>query len=231
MNTSLASLATLDSMPVQASYSDLPVAPDGQVYSTIDLMRKYVMEDSQFPYIVDTAQSLQLQIHGGTPVAQAIHDRANEVLNFTLDTEIAVSNGLDDQLDPQVVEVLTRPADVEILYRRTGQKVNGDCDDFSMYSLALAQALANLGEPIDNLRFVTIAAEPGNPNFSHVYTRINVNNCSTAIDASHGPEAGWEAAGAAHRLVEHPVGSSMGFVQAAGLVAVGFILWGLWRNS
>lgn len=231
-----AALAALADGPIKADYQPLPAHPDGQVFDTIDYMRRYVMEDSQFPLIVETAQQLlTLHVQTGESLAQLIHDRANEVLDFTLDADVASVNGLSRQ--DEIVEVLTRPADVEILFRRGGgAKVKGDCDDFSMYVLALAQALSNLGSAaygskIDNLRFVTIAAIEGSDNFSHVYTRVNVNDKTTAIDASHGPTAGWEASNRATRLVEHPVGAQMGLIQAAGLVAVGFILWGLLKGN
>lgn len=65
----------------------------------------------------------------------------------------------------------------------------GDCDDFSMAAGAMLRAL---GVPVE---LVIVAADPARPDeFSHVYLYAVLEDGSRmAVDASHGPYAGWEA--------------------------------------
>lgn len=184
-------------------------------------MKAYAVEDSSFPLIQQTAQDIAQQAAQGGNVAQLIYEATKSKLQFTLDVDVAEAHELKDK--DNVVEVLTRPADVELLSQL--RPVIGDCDDFSMYAASLALALQRLGFPISNVRFVTIAAEHGSNDYSHVYVRINVNGKTVAIDASHGPEAGWEASNQATRLCEYPLNNSNNLLLAAAALAAAYYIF------
>lgn len=227
------SLAALEAAPVRTSREALPVDADAQVLATLSKMSEYVLEDAHFPLIQQTATRLKAQIEAQgavTPysVGQALFEEANRKLTFTLDQNTAEAHGLEDR--ENIVEVLTRPADVELLYQRQQAPVLGDCDDFSMYVLAVAKALGALGLPISHIRFVTIAAQPGNPDYSHVYTRINVNDQTIAIDASHGAEAGWEAINQASRVQEVAPEGAMTQGTMLAMLGIGLGLYWLLRG-
>lgn len=193
---------------------------DGQVLSTIDLMKQYAIEDSKHPLILETAKRIA---SSNRPLDQAVHQEANAKLRFVEDTANAAQTNIADLApDSEVIEVLTRPVDVEILSQRS--IVSGDCDDFAMYVASLLLALEALGFPVSNTRFITIAADTENPNeFSHVYVRTVYMGSDTAIDASHGPYAGWHAEDRAFRKTEHPVKAMSHSASIALALILGFV--------
>lgn len=196
------------------------MSADGQVLSTIDLMKEYALEDSKHPLIVATAKRIA---SSSQSLPAGVHQTANQKLRFVEDTaQAAQTNILELAPDSDVIEVLTRPADVEILSQQS--IVSGDCDDFAMYSASLLLALEALGFPVSNVRFVTIAADTENPNeFSHVYVRCDYMGSDTAIDASHGPYAGWHAEDRAYRKTEHPVKAISHAASLALALILGFV--------
>ena len=104
----------------------------------------------------------------------------------------------------------------------------GDCDDFSMYAASLLTAL---DIPCN---FVTVAGDESNPNiFTHVYVAAYPNGERVVVDASHGPECGWEVYRPSGRKQEWAVsgnapnaGMSVGWLVAAGVAVLGFVLCG-----
>jgi hypothetical protein len=89
--------------------------------------------------------------------------------------------------------LLRRPADVALLIDQNGF-AEGDCDDFSMFTAALLLALQAQGEPISNVRFVTISPRGMTENgrdFSHVFVRCSYRGNDISLDCSHGKYAGW----------------------------------------
>lgn len=205
---------------LKASLQALPMGADGQVLSTIDLMKAYAIEDSKHPLILETAKRIA---YGNRPLDQAVHQEANTKLRFVEDTANAAQTNIASLApDADVIEVLTRPADVEILSQRS--VVSGDCDDFAMYVASLLLALETLGFPVSNVRFVTIAADTENPSeFSHVYVRCDYMGSDTAIDASHGPYAGWHAEDRAFRKTEHLVKAMSYSASLALALILGFV--------
>ena len=165
-------------------------SPDQQVQDTIDLMRRYVIEDARRPEL----QQAMLPVRHAHPSTQVEHAYAltKGKLSFVQDRTISRPVESHAQGLP-VVEVLIRPIDV------INGVTMGDCDDFSMLLSAL---LAAAGVPVS---FVTAAADDGQPGvYSHVYVAAYPQGQRVALDASHGPYAGWEVQRAS-RLKEWPV--------------------------
>ena len=173
------------SQPVNFDTMQLPDSGEGQVSGTIAMMRRYAVQDSKHPALV---QQLNARLQGCMDVhdaLQRIFDQAKQSMYFQRD------EATGDWLAPDVVEVLVRPADVALLTQQPdSQPVPGDCDCFSMYIAAMLQ---HIGVPC---AFVTVSANPTAPNqFSHVYVVAfpNEPDARTVMDASHGPYIGWEA--------------------------------------
>jgi hypothetical protein len=89
-------------------------------------------------------------------------------------------------LNNNAVEVLIRPVDVSLAIA-SGQRVKGDCDDFSQYAACLLWALQV------PCVFVTVAADTKYPNvYSHVYVASYQDGERKVLDCSHGLFSGWE---------------------------------------
>lgn len=168
--------------------------PQVQVDQTIPLIQEYVARDFASPLIKDAA-SRYAQAMLGASKQEIAWQAAKDHLRFTNDQVVASDAGITSEDD--VIEVLRRPWDVAYEYQLTGMPVAGDCDDFSMFVAAMALAL----DPSSDVRFVCVAANPAEPGvLSHIYTMID----GVAVDASHGPYAGWEVpATAITRRVEY----------------------------
>ena len=169
--------------PVNYSTSYLPGGNSAQVSATIDMMRRYAIEDSDNPIFVDALGKFQ-SVNSTTadPCALAFNF-ARSIMRFQRD-EVTGS-----PLDPNVIEVLIRPVDAVVMCERQGDKIPGDCDCFSML---VSCALRVLGV---SSSFVTVAADGGDPaSYSHVYVVAWPGTSDrVAVDASHGPYVGWEA--------------------------------------
>ncbi|MBZ5580908.1 MAG: transglutaminase-like domain-containing protein [Acidobacteriia bacterium] len=140
-------------------------------------MAQLVREDSRSP-IVRRAAHEAIAGAAGDPRGQAaaIHGWIRRHVRFVQDATLA---GFSD--DPDQAEVLIRPVDL-----LTMPQPKGDCDDFSMLAAAMLRSVG-----IDSA-FKTVAAESGNPNYSHVYVLALLPDGQTPLDASHGPTLGWE---------------------------------------
>jgi hypothetical protein len=194
--------------PVNFTAAMLPDDGYGQVATTIEMMRQYAKRDASNPIFLDALWEFQQKNRLTDPCMMAFQF-ARSLMYFQRDELTGA------ELDPNTVEVLIRPVDAVLLSQHNGAKSPGDCDCFSML---VAAALAARDVPC---AFVTVAADPNSPDsWSHVYVVAwpgTAHRC--AIDASHGPYAGWEAPGTASYR-EWPLNG--GGVQTA--VVLGFLL-------
>ena len=207
-------------------------APDDQVNATISLMRQYALEDSTCPEIQVEAEALRA-MNGGDPyrlvsavwqtVSGKVQFLRDEVLGSPLEAFMSRTNADGTPVTP-IVEILIRPRD---MHNMAAARL-GDCDDFSMYAASLLTAL---DIPCN---FVTVAGDESNPNiFTHVYVAAYPNGERVVVDASHGPECGWEVYRPSGRKQEWAVsgnapnaGMSVGWLVAAGVAVLGFVLCG-----
>ena len=182
------------SYPLRYSVEQIPENPDAQVAATIARMCQYVCEDSQaIPIIHDARRAVALDPNN--PLA-AIHSFVRSRMRFKRDEEITEPYGWmlpkSTQGKPDenyFVECLKRPVDVCFECNNTGDRVEGDCDDFSMYTAALLKALG-----IDCC-FATVGASKQDPSvYSHVYVVAYWLGKRYPMDCSHGQQAGWEYA-------------------------------------
>lgn len=163
--------------PVNYTATVLPDSADGQVAGTIAMMRRYAVEDSKRPEIVQVLNNAMAE----TPdVVEAAYAETQKRMFFQRDEVTGEPFGND------VVEVLLRPVDVYLLSE--DYQVPGDCDCQAMF---LASLLLAGGVPC---AFCTVAANPMAPDhFSHVYVvAYPGTDQRIALDASHGKYAGWE---------------------------------------
>lgn len=109
--------------------------------------------------------------------AAAIHKWIKARVRFVEDADLAAAFTNDDD-----AEVLIPPADLLAM-----PQPQGDCDDYSMLAAAMLEAA---GIPA---AFITVAADPTTPDYSHVYVAAIIDGRPIALDASHGPNLGWAA--------------------------------------
>lgn len=150
---------------------------------TAGIMAAVIREDS-LSSLVRTAAAAAI---AGTPQTDAarlaaVHRWIRQHVKFREDSAIAAAlRGLG--ITPADTEVLIRPADLLRM-----PVAMGDCDDFSMLAAAMLRSLGY------RVALVTIAADPAAPHtYSHVYVVVHTAKGDIAIDASHGPRAGWYA--------------------------------------
>jgi hypothetical protein len=222
---------------LQAEFQTLPEGADEQVSQTCGLMSKYVLLDSEHPLIQATARKISSQCYDAKSTLEAIWNEARSRLAFQYDQDTAREFGeagmfagandpkaqaqkLARENSSSIVEVLIRPVDVEIL-TQDGSRISGDCDDFSMYSAALALALQKQGLPIEDVRFVCVSDNQEGI-LSHVYVKLKIDGLEFALDASHGQFPGWEAQGVT-RTIQHSVSSSNGWVAPLFLLSLFFV--------
>ncbi len=202
---------------INAETHYIPDDPDGQVGATIDLMRRYALEDAQSPEIQAEARRIRAANPGAgqSQLATAAWSWVKSRVTFTEDSSLIAPTGWNNPQTP-ITEALIRPKDMVRMCEGNGCKRVGDCDDFSMYVVSLLTALGI------NAKFVTVAADPANPDvFSHVYVAAYPDDGPRiALDASHGTEAGWETKNHT-RIEEWPLGDpSRGIMTAAALVVL-----------
>lgn len=166
--------------PVQVLTLERPQPEDDETTTaqTIGFMAELARQDSRHPIVRRAAYAA---IANAGPSARdqaaAIHQWIRNRVRFVQDSTLA---GFSD--DPDNAEVLVRPIDL-----LTMPQPAGDCDDFSMLAAAMLRAV---GIPA---AYRTVAAEAGNPNYSHAYVLALLPDSALPVDASHGPYAGWEA--------------------------------------
>lgn len=217
------------SIPLRYTDEVVPDDSDGQVLATIRRMNQYVCEDCTNPAIVYDAQCA-LSLDPSNPLG-AVHSFVSRRLRFRNDEEITQPfesllprPSLDGgKTGDYFVECLKRPVDVSTEFARTGQPVEGDCDDYSMYCAALLKALGI------NCAFATVGASSKDPSvYSHVYVVAYIDGHRIPMDCSHGKYAGWEVfppnCGVKYAewvVVEQPGFNWMGLA----LVVLAFFAW------
>lgn len=207
----------LFSEPVSYTVDVVGDQPDEQVAYTVGLMKRYVREDARAPEVKRAAEVLARGTRTDREKVDRVWAWVKGRLTFMNDPEQAEPLGLAGNGN-EVIETLVRPVDV----LRAGS--HGDCDDFSMLCACLLKALGIKAS------FATVGADERDPaQFSHVYVVAYTKDGErVAVDASHGPYAGWEAPNKYGKFREWPVD---GEVEPEGLVAMGLVLGALWMWS
>lgn len=141
---------------------------------TIAVMRTLAWRDASSSEV----RSIACSLAGGDidDTIRNIFDWVRRNIRFVDDEVLLTQYGIS----PGGIEFVTSP--IQLLQRRTG-----DCDDFStlLASLLIASRL-----PI-GIHFVTIGENDSE--FSHVYVVAELPDGRVIpLDASHGPEPGWE---------------------------------------
>ena len=156
-----------------------PSNDEGATASTIGMMFQLARADAQAPRLQAAAEIATAGARNPAEALQGIFDWVKARVHFREDADAAALAGLQD---PDT-ELLIRPVDLLAMSQPAG-----DCDDFATLTAALLHA-ANI-EPA----FRTIAAEKGNPNYSHVFAvAVTPNGETIAMDTSHGAGPGWQA--------------------------------------
>lgn len=173
---------------VNAEYTYVEAEGNGEVYATLDLMRRYAVEDAGSPAIQqDAARVRVLAANGDEPLAHAVWRYVRGRMRFVRDEELvaAAGTGLTNNPDLPVIEVLVRPVDMS--GGGVASRV-GDCDDYSMWAASILEALGV------RWAFVVMAGDARDASrFSHVYVAAYEDGRRIAIDASHGQYPGWES--------------------------------------
>ncbi len=227
MSDHLIDQETFGSMPIRASIAEVSTDPDIQVEQVITMMARYAVEDSRRPEIIADAQEA-LALYPGDPVT-AVWAYVRSKIDFTRDeSQASHFQRLLQSLRPganidDVVEVLIRPVDMHYMCQQ-GRRGKEDCDGFSMYAASLLLALDV------TCRFCTIAAEISDPNmYSHVYVVAYPGGQRCPVDASHGPQVGYEARHLG-KIREWPVGG----LDLMSVFAIGAVLsaaaWMYWKG-
>ena len=167
---------------VRATVVEQPAADEARTQHTVTLMAAYVREDSRAPSVRQAAYDAISGLERRDPRAEAVAvwDWVRRRVRFLEDRKLASSLA---GVDADEAEVLVRPVDLLAMPQPAG-----DCDDFSML---VASMLRALGIPAS---FRAVAADPAQPEtYSHVYVVAELPDGELALDASHGPRAGWEA--------------------------------------
>jgi hypothetical protein len=158
--------------------------PDTQVAQTIALMKRYALEDSSHPILINDASAAVQSMDPISDTFEYLRRNGGRGMQFVRDEDIG--SPFADGWRP-LVEALIRPADQALL-----SSPQGDCDDFSMYGAA---HLLARGVPCS---FATVAASDSDPSaYSHVYLVAYPKSGPYAgqrvpLDLSHGPYPGWE---------------------------------------
>ena len=159
-----------------------PIDPDKQTFDTIQQMRSIVRRSVNDPQLIELVK----QILKGTnlmdeiEVACKIFAWIKSNIRFVEDSVLS-NQYLGANRDPYGEDFLITPVRLVTVDRK------GDCDDFSMLAATMLDSIGI------ECKFVTIAADPRNPNiFSHVYVIANVNHSWIGFDTSHGKVPGWE---------------------------------------
>lgn len=199
--------------PVQYRLSPISGWPDERVADTIAYMTKYAVEDSTNPLIQEDAAEA-LELGGGDPLL-GVFNICKSRFKFQEDSQTA---GATPVADETVVEVLIRPADLAMMWRRHLQPIE-DCDGYSAYAASLLLAL---NVPCS---FCTVAVDPTEPSeYSHVYVVTYPQNKRVALDCSHGKYVGWECPNPFGKRREWSVSSSLNpWFLLAALAALSYV--------
>jgi hypothetical protein len=211
---------------VNADVMVLPDSPDGQVFTALGLMKKYVLEDANTPEIVaDADKVLRMVAEHNLSVIEAAYWYVKNKIRFVRDSEVSrpveSQLGLTESNGDYVVEVLVRPRDMSVGVENR----IGDCDDFSSW---LAAILVALGYQVG---FTVMAGMEHMPEvYSHVYVHVIEKGNRIALDASHGNYPGWEAGNGLVRREDYPINYGSGFGSTGFLLVGGVLAWLVWNG-
>lgn len=213
------------SIPLRYTIERIPEQPDMQVAATIARMCQYVNEDYASPLIYRDAQEA-LAINPSSPF-EAVHEFVRGRMKFRNDEDITepytwmLKRPGPGASDDYFAEMLKRPVDVSQEYRLTEEKVEGDCDDFSMYTSAILRAISGA----IRCCFATVGANEREPAvFSHVYLACYCGGQRIPMDCSHGQYAGWETVNRFGKYQEWGMeSSSWGGIALAAIA--GLLVW------
>ncbi|GEM_PF-1429799 len=167
--------------PVCLSSFDRPTPYDDETATaqTIGMMALLATLDSSAPQIVSATEEATAGCTTDRHKAGGIFRWIKHRVRFVNDADL--SEQFDAQ--PDQAEVLVRPVDLLAMPAPAG-----DCDDFSMLTAAMLRAAGM------RCAFVTVAADPDSPDYSHVYVLAFPRaGDPIPMDTSHGPRLGWEA--------------------------------------
>jgi hypothetical protein len=171
--------------------------PDQQVDQTIGLMRRYAVEDSAAPSLIEDARQAWVSDNAISDTWDYLN-RANGYRSMQFIRDESTANVFGSWRP--FVEALIRPVDQVAL-----SQAQGDCDDFAMYGAALLLAR---GVPCS---YVTVAADDSDPSvYSHVYlvaypTDGPYTGQRVPLDLSHGAYCGWEVENRFGKRAEWPL--------------------------
>jgi hypothetical protein len=209
---------------VKYRVSEISLDPDTQVAQTIDLMKRYALEDAPKSALqADVARSIQT----GDPLQDVwwwCKREGGRGMRFVRDEDSARPfqplETITDQWRP-IVESIARPT-----LLATTPNPQGDCDCFCTYGAAhlIARGVA--------CAFCTVAASEQTPTeYSHVYlVAYPKSGGRVPLDLSHGPYAGWETENKFGKRMEWPVMPGTPAASLLLLAAGGFILYDILRG-
>lgn len=177
------------SRPEHCLVIDQPNSDEIATGQTIALMSRFAIDDSHAATIQSAVRMAGAS--SGQPLA-----RAHAIFHFV---QTRVQYETDEQLAhpwltaAENLELLIRPVDLLSM-----SPPRGDCDEFAMLTAAMLLAAG-----ID-AGFVTIAAEPGDDRYSHVYAAAWIEGGWLPLDTSHGIYPGWYYQ-AAHKTKVWPI--------------------------
>jgi hypothetical protein len=162
---------------------------DTAVLQTLSAMEGIIRRSACHPIV----QSAAAAAIASLPPDADRADRAAAVWAYIRDRVTFIQ---DDQIIAGAREVLIEPPRL-----LTMDDPEGDCDDFTMAVVALCNAAGVPARP------VAVGADRAEPDrFSHVYAEAVMEDGSIlALDASHGPYAGWSAPGVTKRVSWHTI--------------------------
>jgi len=208
---------------VRYSLSNLWGGPDEQVEQTIAKMLQYAVEDSKTPEIREDAR-VALELGGGDPVL-GVWKLCKQRFRFQQDVDTVRGTGLSQRVKDRIIEVIIRPLDLSLMYRRSLQPVE-DCDGYTGYMASLLLALGVA------CNFCAVACDPGDPSqYTHVYVVVYRDGARIAVDASHGKWCGWEVPNPYGKRKEWEVQEVpvVGYLLLAALV--GALVWGCLKGE
>lgn len=210
--------------PVRYALSPLWGDADAQVEQTIAVMCRYAVEDSSSPLIQEDAQAA-LALGGGDPLL-GVWKLCKERFRFQQDATTAEGTSLPRETKDSIIEVVIRPVDLSLMWRRALQPVE-DCDGYSTYAASLLYALKV------PCFFCAVAVDPLDPNqYSHVYVVAYTDDGGRlAIDASHGKYCGWEVPNPYNKRKEWKVEYSPVVMWIVMAAAVGTLAWAWMKGN
>jgi len=202
---------------VMYEVAQVPEGGDAQTEAVVAMMSRYATEDATSAEIRRDVQTLMAERVPGDEPVDAVFWWVKRHLAFVRDEQTAIPFQSMAGPGSVVVETLVRPRDMSVMI---GGSPQGDCDDFSMYTAAL---LINLGI---GASFVTVAADPGSDDYSHIYVAAYPGGRRVAMDTSHGTAPGWETK-KGKRVREWPVGGGGGLM-SGGVSTLAILAIGAW---